>query len=280
MKFGKRLLQGSMGLALLGALGNPIPVLAQNAKVDALNQAVSQWLQNPGDADLGKTVVKQAKALKGAPKPKEYTRHLVMGKMAFKDAKSPADFQEAVNELQSATEAAPWIADGWYNLGMAKKMAAEYTGAENDMNLYLLLSPRAKDAEEVQKTIYEIEYAAKKTGEMGQKQKEANDWLKNLDGARFVGPPEPTTNAYRVYEINGQEISVGYFYSEPPDFKTSAYKKSNFNDGKMSEPIQNKHFEIPWPAFSQPHANSIGTISDDGQFITITDDPFVYRRAR
>lgn len=205
----------------MGVGGHPPAAWAQNAKIDALNQTVSQWLQNPDDEALGKTVVKQAKAFKGAANPKEYNHHKAMGQMAFKDAKSQEDFEDAVSELKSATEAAPWIADGWYNLGMAKKMAKDYSGAVNDLNLYLLLSPKAKDAEKVQNTIYTIEYAAKKAVKEEKAEKEtmssfAGEWCPtdSKDSDRCLSDSwHPThmviTESGGEYSIVTRNISTG-----------------------------------------------------------------------
>lgn len=170
-----------------------VPAFAQDAKITALNQAVSQWLQNPDDKALGKTMVSQARALKGRETPDDYDLHRTRGQMAFKDAKSPDDFKEAVTELESSTQAAPWLAEGWYNLGMARKMAKDYVGAENDLKLYLLLTPRAKDAKKVKEAIYglgyEVDRAAKESSPEAIAEREKNEaveFYKKYDGKRFV----------------------------------------------------------------------------------------------
>ncbi len=128
-----------------------------------LPQALQQWFQDPDNKELGKTVAKLAKAEKAKQgKPEDYDRHLEHGLMAFKDAQKPEDFAAVVTEFQAATDAAPWIADGWYNLGKAKEKAGDYLGAQDDLKLYLLLAPKAKDAAAVRKSIYDLEYEAGK----------------------------------------------------------------------------------------------------------------------
>lgn len=170
-----------MGLILSAGITRPQSVFAQNAKIDGLNQAVSLWLQNPDDIELGKTVTSQAKSLRAKMEsPDEYDRHRTRGQMAFKDAKTPGDFRDAVTELESATQAAPWLAEGWYNPGMARKMAQDYLGAENDLKLYLLLSPKAKDAKKVKEAIYGIDYEADK----------AATKLRSLEGEWCPGDPK------------------------------------------------------------------------------------------
>lgn len=131
----------AVSLTFLLFFGFQVSAFSQEAKIKALNRTIQQWLQNPDDKDLGKIVAKQAKVLKGREKPEDYNRHMEKGHMAFNDAKNPEDFKDVAAEFQSATTSAPWLGDGWYNLGKAKEKAGDYAGAENDLKLYLILSP-------------------------------------------------------------------------------------------------------------------------------------------
>ena len=145
-------------------ISSPLSAGGEASSSLSLPQALQLWFQDPDNKDAGKVVVKLAKAEKAKQgKPEDYDRHMEKGLMAFKDAQTPDDFTAVVAEFQSATDTAPWLTDGWYNLGKAKEKSGDYAGAEKDLKLYLLLSPKAKDSAKVKKSIYDLEYQADKS---------------------------------------------------------------------------------------------------------------------
>jgi len=83
---------------------------------------------------------------------------MVRGQTAVKIAQTPDDINAAISEFQQALIAAPWLADGYYDLGTLQEKAKYYAGAIWSLKLYLLCSPKAEDAETVRQKVFELEY--------------------------------------------------------------------------------------------------------------------------
>jgi hypothetical protein len=128
---------------------------------EQFNQLVQQLQQSPGDTALREKIIKAARALKPAPAmPEEAKRRMGRGQAALEMAKSPADYENAAAEFQAATNAAPWRADAYYNLGVAQEKAGQPAAAMASFKLYLVAAPKAKDREEIEQRIYKLDYAA------------------------------------------------------------------------------------------------------------------------
>ncbi len=89
-------------------------------------------------------------------------RHMARGTAAMEEAKSPADFQDAVREFGAAVQLAPDFADAWYNLGVAQEAAGDYAAALDSFGTYLKKAPNAPDRKAVQSRIFKLEYKADK----------------------------------------------------------------------------------------------------------------------
>ena len=124
------------------------------------------------------------------------------GRAAFKGAKEARDFQDAADEFKKALLYAPWLAEGYYNLGVIQDKAGHYDDAMKNLKFYLLAAPKAPDAEKVNELIYEIEYrkekaakdkeaASRKAAEDQRAQQEAAarkqaEFLQKINGARYA----------------------------------------------------------------------------------------------
>lgn len=90
-------------------------------------------------------------------------RHMARGGAAVKAAKDKNGYIRAADEFSHALLAAPWYADGYYNLGIVQDRAGLYVEAINNLQMYLLASPEAPDRKKVKTFIYEIEYRRDET---------------------------------------------------------------------------------------------------------------------
>jgi tetratricopeptide (TPR) repeat protein len=256
-----------------------------------LNQYVSDLQKNPNDYALREKIIKHVQAMRPAPAiPEEAKRYMARGKTAFKDAKQAADFNDAAEEFKKALLHAPWLAEGYYNLGIVQNKAGQYGAAMENLKLYVLAAPNAPDVEKVKELIYEIEYRKEKAAKESRpeavaanKQDAYEIWIKNLDGARFISPPFPADDGrgmqYLVYYIEAGTVRVGEFSHEPADFKTGYIKPMKFGDSSSSVEIKGKQFLIPSPPFMD-YRYDTATISDDGRFITFEHSKNVWKRVK
>lgn len=90
-------------------------------------------------------------------------RHMDRGQAALEMAKSTADLDDAVRELQKAVELAPDWADPYYSLGMLQNRLERFDDALKNLARYLQLAPNAGGAQEVKQLINKIEYRKEKT---------------------------------------------------------------------------------------------------------------------
>ena len=140
------------------------PAQAQSSNPqETLNQYIADLQKNPNDYALREKIIRHVQTMKPAPAvPEEAKRHLVRGKAAFKGAKEARDFNDAADEFKKALLYAPWIAEGYYNLGVIQDKAGHYADAMQNLKFYLIAAPKAPDAEKMKELIYEIEYRKEK----------------------------------------------------------------------------------------------------------------------
>lgn len=119
-----------------------------------------------GSADeqrLCESAIRVAQKLSPAPNiPEEARRFSIRAQAWLKDAKSVADFGEAVKEFSKALRVAPWWGDMYYNRGVVLEKAGRYAEAIGSYKLYLLASPSAPDAGNVKDQIYALEVKQEK----------------------------------------------------------------------------------------------------------------------
>jgi len=265
------------------------PVQAQSPQ-QTLNQYVADLQKNPNDYALREKIIKHVQAMKPAPAvPEEAKRYLVRGKAAFKGAKEARDFQEAAEEFKKALLYAPWLAEGYYNLGVIQDKAGQYDDAMKNLKFYLIAAPKAPDAEKVKELVYEIEYrkekvakdkdlAARKAAEDSRAQQEAAarkqaEFLSRINGARYVyyfWANRSDTGARTQYvitlDVRGDTVTQGQGLANGQDwFTTGAIYKI---DGRTLLFFIN----------GKPYPQGNGVITDDGSSISIAGEP--YRRVR
>ena len=251
-----------------------------------LNQYISDLQKNPNDYALREKIIRHVQTMKPAPAiPEEAKRHLVRGKAAFKGAKEARDFNDAADEFKKALLYAPWIAEGYYNLGVIQDKAGLYADAMQNLKFYLIAAPKAPDAEKIKELIYEIEYrkdkaakdkelAAKKAADDKRAEQEAaarkqQEFLTKINGARYAHyfwANRSDTGARTQYvltlDVRGDTISQGQGLANGQDwFLTGAIYKI---DGRTLLLFINGK--------AYPQGN--GVITDDGSTINIAGDLF------
>jgi tetratricopeptide (TPR) repeat protein len=202
----------------------PLGYIQAQLPQQTLAQYLSDLQKNPNDTALREKIIKHVQTMRPAPAlSKEAERFMTRGAVAMKSAKDVNDFKDSVTEFEKATMAAPWLANAYYNLGVAQAKAGLYDAAIKSLKLYLLAAPNASDANSVEKLIYEIEYRQEKTAKESSpeaigvnKQKEYEEWLKKIDGAQWRDDQSTSSLCHDYYlEVHGRDIQLGYIITRP-----------------------------------------------------------------
>ncbi len=153
-----------MLLSLICAIAVPARAQASNAD---FQQAVAVYQQSL-TTEAAEKVIRMAVAMEQLPPiPEEARRHFVRGTTLFKDAKSPDDYKQVVDEFGQAANIAPWWPDARYNRALAWEAAGNYEKAIINLKLYLLFKLPVTEARAVQDKIYALE-ARQEKAELGQ----------------------------------------------------------------------------------------------------------------
>ena len=137
---------------------------------EALTHYVEALKTAPLDQQMREKIIKLAVQIQPPPAISEDAkRHMARGQAAIKAAKAPEDWTDAVREYETAVYFAPWHADAYYNLGVARDKAGQYDGAIWALKMYLLAKPQAADTEQVKSLIFEIEYRQEKAQKESEK---------------------------------------------------------------------------------------------------------------
>jgi len=126
---------------------------------ETLNQYVSDLQKSPNDYALREKIIRYVQAMKPPPAvPEEARRHMLRGEAAVDAARDKGGFLRAADEFHKALLRAPWLAEGYYNLGVVYDKAGLYEEAVQALNMYLMTKPNAGDSKQARDLIYKIEY--------------------------------------------------------------------------------------------------------------------------
>jgi tetratricopeptide (TPR) repeat protein len=118
------------------------------------------------DSALRERIIKLVLTLDPPPAvPDEVAELTGRAVYAFKNATSPADYEEAITAYRKALLLAPWEAKNYYNLGVVQEKAGKPTDAIESFRWYLMAAPNASDATEVRERIGGLKFAATKVAE-------------------------------------------------------------------------------------------------------------------
>ncbi|HUN53954.1 MAG TPA: hypothetical protein VMU29_02230 [Smithella sp.] len=260
---------------------------------ETLNQYIADLRNKPDDIAVREKIIKYVQTMKPAPMiPEEAMRHMARGKAAFKDAKDVKDFSEAAEEFKEALLAAPWLAEGYYNLGIVQDKAGNYAEAMQNLQFYLMASIDAPDKSKVKELIYEIEFRKDKVAKesspeaMAEKSRKAEeDFIKKLDGTRYVVyDANQFHNITWTLDIIGNRVAMGSVCTKwtPPSPTCDGVWRKQM-DGTLNG--RDMTFGNPWKsvcAGTQDSAVTTGRISEDGMSVTIEvcHYPTVYYREK
>lgn len=93
----------------------------------------------------------------------EAQRHFDRGTAAMEIAKTPQDYQLAIEEFEQAVLLAPKWPKAYYNLGLAQEKVGRFKDAVGSFQRYLELSPHAPDAAAVRTLVNKDEFKAEQT---------------------------------------------------------------------------------------------------------------------
>jgi len=236
-----------------------IPAQAQTGgSQETLNQYIADLQKNPDDNAIREKIIKLAQEMKPAPKiPNEVDELIGKATYIFKNAKSEAEFNDAVDAYQKALLIVPWVPEYYYNLGTVQEKAGKFKEAINSLNLYLLAVPEAKDAKEVREHIGGLKYAAEKVAKAtsseaaaAQEQNKSEDWLKKLDGRKYWY--RDAVGNEHILDVRGKVLVWIVPGSRSPEW------------GRFE--IRGREFTYPSPL--RPDEEFTFIISDDGNRIT------------
>ena len=141
--------------------------------------------------------------------PKEAQRQFDRGMAAVEVAKTPEDYEQAIEDFLKAQALAPDWADVYYNLGLVQEKAGKYRDAATTLKQYLRLVPNASDAETVKSLINKLEYKA----EQEITKEAALDIYGSLSDStkwRFVGESSAYKNWVKGFRRDGDRILITY----------------------------------------------------------------------
>jgi tetratricopeptide (TPR) repeat protein len=125
---------------------------------EALKAKVGELKKNPANARLREEIIKTAAAMKTPPAvPEEAEKSVIRGTTFLQKAKDANGYKKAIEELEAAVSAAPWLAVAYYNLGLAQEKAGQVGDALQSFRYYLEAAPNAKNARDVKNKTYELE---------------------------------------------------------------------------------------------------------------------------
>lgn len=141
---------------------------------ETLNQYISDLQKNPNDNALREKIIKLVQTMKPAPAiPEEAKKHMARGMAAFESAKNEQEYKDAISESEKAVGYAPWLGEGYRNLGIVQDKAGHFDAAIMSLKLYLLTNP--SDAEKAKELIYKIEFRKEKEVKVKKKEKEEKE---------------------------------------------------------------------------------------------------------
>jgi tetratricopeptide (TPR) repeat protein len=179
--------------------------------LEALEQYVADLQKNPGNEALRIKIINLVLDMKRPPAiPEEAERFMDRGAAAIKRAKSESDFKDAVAEFQKASNAAPWLAAAYYNLGVAQEKAGQNKAAMASLKLYLLAAPNAADARKVRQRINELEFVQEKGAKGFSPDTDFKAWLARLNGSKWLVAEDGRAKV--TLELNGDVITQWIYY--------------------------------------------------------------------
>jgi hypothetical protein len=240
---------------------------------EALNHYVKALESVPGDSakdrQLREKIIPLSQKIRPAPAvPEEAERYMARGRAATKSATTAKDFEDAVCEFSKALRIAPWLPEGYYNLGIVQDKAGQYQNAIRNLKYYLFAASNAQDTKNVRSLIFEIEYRQEKLQKVSEKiliEQKAKasleslsgeytkniwsnvkyDWIPGIGSKPFSikptrnGPWGKDSGDNTYIQVNGSKITITIRAIHPQSIRTSAIFQGKITgthiEGTMTE---------------------------------------------
>ena len=165
----------------------------QEALADYVSLLRSVTAGSATDRRLREKIIKLVKRIQPPPAiPEGAIRHIGRGQAVSEIAEGLEDYIRAIAEFEKAVRLAPWLADGYYNLGMVQEKVGRFSDAVHSFKLYLLVAPSATNVREVRTKMYGLEYkmerqraALKARDEEEEKRAQISRIKKSLSGGNW-----------------------------------------------------------------------------------------------
>ena len=217
------------------------------------------------DRQVREAAIKVVRAMPAPlPIPEETLRSLARGEAKVKMG-GAGSYEAAVKEMEQAVLAAPWLADGYFNLGIVQEKAEMFGQAIQNFQLYLFAVPQSPNAKAVQAKVYGLEVM-----------REEQEKVRALAGSwrSSGGNPYKVTIAGRKIRIEGSspvKLTDGSFLKTWRVFDLE--KKGGSLEGSASITRESIH-GCSFPIETVPAS---GIIGGDGRFTKISWKESLYR---
>jgi tetratricopeptide (TPR) repeat protein len=233
-----------------------IPARAQTSDAD-FQQAVAAY-QQTGSTATAEKVIKTAAALPELPPlPEEARKHFIRGNALFKEAKSPDDYEKAINEFSQAIGLAPWSQEARYNRALAWEAEGNCADAIAALKLYLLFKLPEQEARAVQDKIYALEV----------KQELQQENLKGIDVSGIYRAKGKGTDDYHFeFALKGYQLIATFVYDNA-ELKRDYGERLPFFTATLS----GRNFSGTMNYYMSKGASVTGKISTDNRTIEFVD---------
>lgn len=237
--------------------------------MDTLNSYLAELKKKPDALELRARIISFVQSMRSIPPtPEDAVRSLTRGSAVLNTAKDKEGYERAIFELQEAITAAPWIAEAYENLATAQEKAGYYADAIQNLQYYLLVNPRSKDAQDIKKKMYELEVYAESAGQTvvpaperlpktaaGRKQEQSSapqrSAERKYDPDRFIGSWYTTQvgGSVDIHAFTLQKNTKGDLVARPPRRVTGTIGSVT----KFDITGNNLELQITWKSSSIPN---------------------------
>lgn len=249
---------------------------------EQLQQYVTQLQANPTDDALREKIIQLALTLEPKPAvPDDAAVAAAKGKTIFAHAAetgSKDDLRAAADAFAQASLLAPWMPAYYFNQGSALEKAGQFDESIKALNFYLVAAPNAPDVSDVRGKIegikYEKESSAKELAEQTAKARavaeaEQLNFLQSLAGTWCKGPDQSSCNPAFNFSLSVEAGAMTMSLSQG----ALKWRYAGAVSGRHVEGTflyQNDfHGYLCGLGSVQYHGRFLGTISDDGQTISM-----------
>ncbi|MDD5302837.1 MAG: ankyrin repeat domain-containing protein [Elusimicrobia bacterium] len=164
-----------------------------------MTSLLDQFKGHSDNDELRRSIIAAALKMKPAPAiPAEAEDAAGRGAYIFKSAKSEEDTLATAKEYLKAVEAAPWVANYYYNLCAVLEKTPYMRQALHACKLYLEAAPNAPDASDIRQTISGLKFAVAKNDEQ----------IKGRTALRDGGPDDLYRSGGVVGQAGGYDAAL------------------------------------------------------------------------